>query len=124
MRLLLDQNLSFRLVPRLADVFRGIAHVRDFGLDDVDDELVWQYAAAHDYAILSKDSDFLHLALLRGHPPKCLYLAVGNCPTSRIEELLRLSVRNIEAFLVNESESMLVLKGGGVIQGTIYLSPV
>lgn len=49
-RLLLDQNLSPRLVARLADVFPKSAHVSDFGLNAADDTAVYQFA---------KDTDFL-----------------------------------------------------------------
>lgn len=42
MKLLLDQNLSHRLVPSLSDVCPGSVHVRDAGLAQADDEAVWR----------------------------------------------------------------------------------
>ncbi len=45
MRLLFDQNLSFRLVHRLSDLYPGSIHVRDVGLEAADDETVWRYPA-------------------------------------------------------------------------------
>jgi predicted nuclease of predicted toxin-antitoxin system len=58
MKLLFDQNLSHRLVERLNDIYPDSTHVREVGLRDADDLVIWQYAGAHGYAIVSKDSDF------------------------------------------------------------------
>lgn len=41
MKLLFDENLSFRLVSELQDVFPGSAHLRDVGLVGADDARVW-----------------------------------------------------------------------------------
>jgi len=41
--LLLDQNLSYRLVAALHKEFPGSQHVRDVGLKDATDEAVWNY---------------------------------------------------------------------------------
>jgi predicted nuclease of predicted toxin-antitoxin system len=57
-RLLLDQNLSHRLLDLLADLYPGSHHVRDLGLAAADDE-VWSYAAREGLAIVSKDTDLV-----------------------------------------------------------------
>ena len=57
MKLLFDQNLSHRLVGQLAAEFPGSAHVRDAALAAAPDMDVWAYAAANDFAIVSKDTD-------------------------------------------------------------------
>lgn len=89
MRLLFDENLSFRL-PRLqADVYPGSAHVREVGLKGADDEPIWRYAAAHGFLITSKDADFFQRSLVYGPPPKVIWLRVGNGPTRAIAALLR-----------------------------------
>lgn len=58
MRLLFDQNLSHRLVGQLADVFPNSLHVRDIGLAQSSDDVVWAYARANGLSIVSKDADF------------------------------------------------------------------
>ena len=58
MRLLFDQNLSFRLVRLLADVCPDSIYVRDLDLLEADDATLWRYAAGHGLVIVSKDSDF------------------------------------------------------------------
>ena len=68
-------------------IFLGLKHVKDFGLTGNDDEAIWQLASEQSFVIVSKDSDFLHRSLLRGHPPKVIQLRVGNCSTHHIHEL-------------------------------------
>ena len=84
MKLLLDQNLSRQLVGRLKDVYPQIQHVALVGLERTSDEVMWDYARTHEYLIVTKDSDFSDIVILRGTPPKVLWLQVGNCATSRI----------------------------------------
>ncbi len=47
MRLLFDQNLSFRLVRLLADIYPDSVHVRDLDLLEADDAAIWRHAAEH-----------------------------------------------------------------------------
>ena len=58
MKLLLDQNLSPRLVTILSAVYPGSTHVRTVGLHAADDDRVWTYAAEQGFVIVSKDADF------------------------------------------------------------------
>ncbi|MDQ4099413.1 MAG: DUF5615 family PIN-like protein [Chloroflexota bacterium] len=84
MKVLFDQNLSFRLVQLLADVYPDAIHVQQVGLQEADDIRIWSYASEHNLIIISKDSDFHHLSLLHGQPPKTVWLRLGNAPTSTI----------------------------------------
>ncbi len=89
MKLLLDQNLSPRLVRRLADVYPNSTHVVEVGLDRSLDREVWAYARQHDYIIVTKDVDFSEFSLLQGFPPKIVWIRRGNCSTQEIETILR-----------------------------------
>jgi predicted nuclease of predicted toxin-antitoxin system len=75
MNLFFDYNLSVRLVERLVDIFPGASHVTLVGLDRATDNIVWIYAQDHDLAIVTKDSDFSDLSVLRGFPlgVECCY---------------------------------------------------
>ena len=110
MKLLLDQNLSRRLLRDINTAFPGSQHVADFNLTATGDETVWQFAASQDFIILSKDSDFFHRALLRGHPPKVIHLRVGNCSTQHIENLLMNKTSLIIEFISDPMESVLILE--------------
>ncbi len=98
MKLLFDQNLSPRLVVALADLFPGSAHVQSLGLDRSSDMPVWEYARDGDFAIVTKDVDFSDRSTLFGHPPKVVWIRLGNCTTADIEAALRRHHEQIEAF--------------------------
>ena len=84
MKLLYDQNLPPSLIRRLSDLFPDSEHIREVGLRESDDGAIWEHARDHGFAIVSKDSDFQYLALLRGHPPKAVHLGVGNCTVDQL----------------------------------------
>ena len=66
MKLLFDQNLSFRLIDVIATLFPDSKHVQDFDLVRAPDADVWSFAQQNGFAVVSKDADFVNLALLRG----------------------------------------------------------
>ncbi len=72
MKLLLDQNISFRVANALKEVFPGIAQVRALNLENARDVDIWQFAREHHYTIVTFDADFYDLSLLRGVPPKII----------------------------------------------------
>ncbi len=70
MKLLLDQNVSPKLVNRLADLFPNSIHVRSVGLDCADDNQVWDHAKQNGFAIVSKDEDYNNLSVLAATRPR------------------------------------------------------
>lgn len=98
MKLLYDQNLSFHLVWRLADLYPDSAHVRDVGLGDADDMRVWTYAATQGFVVVSKDADFYELSMRLGQPPRVVWIRRGNCSTAEIEAILRDHYADLLAF--------------------------
>jgi predicted nuclease of predicted toxin-antitoxin system len=109
MKLLLDQNVSSDLVRRLSDLFPGSAHVKDLQMMKSDDDAIWSFARDNGMVIVSKDSDFQQRSLLHGAPPKVVWLKVGNCPTSRIETLLRERSAELHTFEEDRLQSLLIL---------------
>ena len=109
MKLLLDENLSDRIISRIVDLYPDSVHVKTLGLINTDDVVIWEYAKVHDFVIASKDSDFHQRSLLFGHPPKFIYLRIGNSPTSKIVQILRDNFGIISQFGGSEVESILVL---------------
>lgn len=109
MKLLFDQNLSPRLPRLLADIFPDSAHIRELGMRDATDTVIWEYAKANGFAIVSKDSDFQARSLLLAHPPKFIWLRVGNCPVKTIEDLLRNRSIAINTFDLDSNKSHLML---------------
>ena len=109
MRLLLDENLSARLVPMLADAYPGSAHLADAGLLGAPDVAVWGHAAAGGYVLVTKDEDFQRLAVLRGPPPKVVWLRLGNCATADVARLLRLRCDDVTRFVADADAAFLAL---------------
>lgn len=72
-------------------------------------DVVWQYAAAEGYVIVSKDSDFHQLSFVRGHPPKVVWVRRGNCSTDEVESLLREREADLLAFAQDPDASFLAL---------------
>lgn len=70
------------MVSRLADIYPDSNHLFNLNLDTAEDSFVWQYAKDNDFTIVTKDSDFSELSLLRGFPPKVIWIRIGNCTTS------------------------------------------
>jgi predicted nuclease of predicted toxin-antitoxin system len=66
LKLLLDQHASARLLVRLDPFFPGSTQARRVGLERAIDTDLWHYARTHDFAIVSKDSDFYERGLLFG----------------------------------------------------------
>jgi hypothetical protein len=109
MKLLLDENLSDRIVKTIIDLYPDSTHVKTVGMSKTEDIVIWQYAKGNDFVIVSKDSDFHQRSLLYGHPPKFIYLRTGNSPTSDIIRTLKDNFAIITQFYNSQTESILVL---------------
>ncbi len=70
MKLLLDQNISRRILAPLQEKYRGSDQVFLLGLQEADDQAIWNYAKQQNFTIVTKDSDFHELSLIFGSPPK------------------------------------------------------
>ena len=101
MKLLLNQNISFRMTNRIQDIFPGSKQVRDPGLENSKDSLLWTYARGNDYCVVTFDGDFYDLGLLKGYPPKVIWLRLGNTRTQNIEKVLRDNFDLIKSFLTD-----------------------
>ena len=73
------------------------------------DPVVWEYAKAHGYILVSKDSDFHERSLLHGHPPKVVWIRRGNCSVRHIELILRNKVTEIERLNADDELTYLIL---------------
>jgi predicted nuclease of predicted toxin-antitoxin system len=110
MKLLLDQNLSRRIPEIISDLFPGSDHVANLGLDRSADGVVWDLAARDGFTILSKDSDFHQMSLVRGFPPKVIFLKVGNCTTDLILSVIRKHAADFKEFGADQAASLLIVE--------------
>jgi predicted nuclease of predicted toxin-antitoxin system len=88
-KLLLDENLSDRIVARINNLFPDCTHVKAASLMQADDATIAEWARGHGFSVVSKDTDFYQRSVALGSPPKFIWLRIGNCRTEEIIDLLR-----------------------------------
>ena len=110
MKFLFDENLSPRLVGDVATHWPDCAHVESLSLRATRDETIWDYAHGHGFTIVSKDDDFRSLALVRGAPPKVIWLQVGNASTAQIARILLGHALELTDFDLRLDEALLILQ--------------
>lgn len=67
MKLLLDENLSDRIIYKILDLYPGSKYVKTVGLINTDDAQIWEYAKINGFLIASKDTAFrLNRSILLG----------------------------------------------------------
>jgi predicted nuclease of predicted toxin-antitoxin system len=106
-KLLLDQNLSYRLVKKLGSVYSDIQQIKRIGFNNKPDRTIWDFAKAGGYTIVTFDSDFYDLSLLFGHPPKLIWLRCADQTTRFIENVLKQKYDQIYEFVNDQSLSCL-----------------
>ncbi|MDR2065126.1 MAG: DUF5615 family PIN-like protein [Prevotellaceae bacterium] len=101
MKLLFDQNISFRILNRLPAGFADCLHVKSVGLNNHNDMEIWQFAKKNGFTIVTFDADFFDLSLVRNFPPKIIWLRTGNMTTDKIVDCIILNYSNIVSFIDN-----------------------
>jgi len=105
MKLLLDENLSRRIVPFLQAAFPGSSQIALLGLESASDLEIWQYAQAHGFVIVSRDSDFHERSLVAGHPPQVVWLKIPNRSKTVVLNILLEHHTEIEQALLQENRA-------------------
>jgi predicted nuclease of predicted toxin-antitoxin system len=108
-KLLLDDNLSRRMVPRILDLFPESSHVSIEGLLEAPDLALWEFAKENGFALISADADFYEMATTKGPPPKVIWLRGCDYPTAVAESLIRSQAIRISDFLEDPEQSVLIL---------------
>lgn len=109
MKLLFDHNLPPSLVVKLADLFPHSQHVYPLGIDRASDLQIREHALQNDFLIVTKDVDFSDLCVLRGFPPKIIWIRRGNCSVRTLEQILREHYLDIEALNADPMNGVLTL---------------
>jgi predicted nuclease of predicted toxin-antitoxin system len=109
-KLLLDENLSHRLVRRISDLFPDSVHISAEGLLQAPDSAVWKFARSNGFAIVTADADFYELATTLGPPPKVIWLRGCDYPTAAAEDLIRNQAIRIAEFLEESERAVLILQ--------------
>ncbi|HUC80841.1 MAG TPA: DUF5615 family PIN-like protein [Flavisolibacter sp.] len=105
MKLLIDQNISFRITKAIVESFPGSLHVSDAGLINASDSTIRKFAIDHDFAIVTFDDDFNKYNQLYGPPPKIIWIRKGNLSNQQLVALLIEKKDDIRAFLETSPEN-------------------
>ena len=89
MKLLLDENVSHKLLADIEPMFPESTHVRNVGLAAAEDVVIWRYAKQQGFEIVSRDKDFFDLSVELGAPPHVLWLDLSNPSTELTRRTLR-----------------------------------
>lgn len=103
MKLLLDQNISHRLLKQLVEFYPDSNQVSLLNIGDADDIAIWEYAKKNDFCIVTLDSDFNEFSTLWQGPPFVIWLKCGNQPKKVIRDKLIKNQATIENSLKNKN---------------------
>lgn len=105
MRLLFDQNISYRIISKIKINFPDAVQVKQLGVENYSDIEIWEFAKKNEYTIVTFDSDFFDFANIKGHPPKIIWLRLGNTKTDFLAEIINTRHSIISDFILSESYS-------------------
>ncbi len=108
MKLLFDQNVSYKIVRRLQEDFSDCSHISSLGLLDSSDNTIWEYAKNNNYCIVTFDYDFIDFSMLRRAPPKVIIIRKGNTKTESLVSLFISQETTIKDFLITDLESTIL----------------
>jgi predicted nuclease of predicted toxin-antitoxin system len=91
-KFLVDNQLPEALCRFLNEHGHESGHILDLNMDEASDLEIWNYAAADNWIVVSKDEDFLHLANRHDDAGKLLWVRIGN---SRKQTLLQAFEREL-----------------------------
>ena len=106
-KLLFDQNISYKVIAHISDIFPNSSHVARVSLESASDFEVWNYAKHNGYVLVSKDSDFNDLATLYGAPPFVIWIRSGNVKVQEIVNVLRKHESTIKKVIQTNKESII-----------------
>ena len=108
MKLLLDANISWRMVRLLQEKGFDCSHVEQTSLPvPAKDSSIWQFAKDNNFIIVTNDEDFLNLLNVLGFPPKVLLLKTGNQRTGYLSEIISQHKKDIEELFTSDEIGLL-----------------
>ncbi|MCU0444692.1 MAG: DUF5615 family PIN-like protein [Microscillaceae bacterium] len=112
MKILLDENISYRVIKKVRHLYPEIVGVIELKLVSISDRTIWTYAKQNNYTIFTKDEDFNELSLFNGYPPKIIWLRESYLNNQEIADLLIEKYEIIEAFILDTELGCLELYRG------------
>ena len=102
MRLLLDQNISHRVIKKIRNYYPDAESVKQNGLIDKDDSEIRAFARENDLVVVTFDEDFYNLNLIYGPPPKVIWFRTGNLTNDELADVLMHHKETIDSFMIDQ----------------------
>ncbi|WP_353721588.1 DUF5615 family PIN-like protein [Dyadobacter sp. 676] len=100
MKILIDQNISQRILPLQQPYFDNLDHLKYVGLTDAADYDIFMFARAKGYqAIITLHDDFMKLINQFHEPPKIIWVRTGNISTRVLSNILANKIETIREFI-------------------------
>lgn len=84
MKFVVDAQLPPALARALREAGYDAQAVRELGLREAEDSVIWDYALANHTAVITKDQDFSERLLVSRSAPVIVWLRIGNTSTSAL----------------------------------------
>jgi predicted nuclease of predicted toxin-antitoxin system len=104
-KLLLDENISRRIVLFIQDIYPQSTQVALVGLEQMDDKTIRRYAIDNGFVIVTKDAGFYEMAIIYGQPPKIVWLKMGNQSKAATIKTLQDYSKVIEQALLTDNHA-------------------
>lgn len=98
MRLLLDENVSYRVAGHLKAAGHECVHVSDLGLTSTDDAVILERARGEDWVLVTADHDFVQMLFASGDSGPSLML-IREVQSLHSDELAKLLLDALSAGL-------------------------
>jgi predicted nuclease of predicted toxin-antitoxin system len=104
MKIWVDAQLSPAIADWINQTFEHLEAVaiRDVGLRDAEDTVIFFSAREANATVMTKDSDFIELQRKHGSPPKVIWVTCGNTSNTALRKIL----------LANLQKAVELLEGG------------
>ena len=110
MNLLFDNNISYRIIKKLSDIYINCLHVSKTSLvKPAKDIEIWNYAKQNNFCVVTFDEDFEQLEMLYSFPPKIILLKFGNASTQFIADYFLSNYTLVQDFIASEKQGLLEL---------------
>ena len=100
MKLLFDQNISFRILSKIKIHFIEAKQVRQLGIENYLDIEIWKFAKENQFTNVTFDADFFNLSNLQGHSLKIIWLRFGYTFTNVLATILIIKASIIKIFTI------------------------
>jgi predicted nuclease of predicted toxin-antitoxin system len=107
--ILIDEQLPPTIAHFLSDLGLEAVHVRALDMNESPDESIWLIAASRNWVVMTKDSDFLQIAMTT-RQGRLIHVGLGNASTSVLRRYLQAHVPRIQRFVQSEARILVLPK--------------